>query len=812
MSAEVQPEHYDVYLKIDPSREGFEGRVKVRARASRPVKVLRLNAARLEVRSCRVRAGGREVPCEFRLVPKEELLEVALSEEVSGELEVEVEFSGKYSVDMLGLYTSSWEKGRAAVTQFEECYARRAFPCFDHPSLKARFDVTLEVPDYMEAISNMPPVSAEYLDGWKRVRFKTTPMMPTYLLFFAAGQFVTFPAEDRRVRIVVLPGREKYVDFALKHAHKYLKFFEDYLKVPYPLPKLDLIAVPDFAFGAMENWGAMLFRENLLLHYPGRTTRDGLKRVGLVIAHETAHQWFGDLVSPAGWRYIWLNESFATLLGYRALEAVHPDWNVPEMFVEGAMAGALDRDALVHTVPIELEEESEKVFSPATAPIIYSKGACFLQMLEDYVGPGALAEAFRRYLERHAYGAASSDDFWRAVREASGRDISRFVQCWTRQRGYPLVTVEPDGTIRQERFTYLGEKSGELWVLPLRVGEHAGTEWRVKTVVLDSREAKLDVEWPALVNFGRRSIARVYYAGKLLGEVLELLEKGAVPAADRWGLQDDYFALVLAGRLDLNGYLDLVEKRLKKEKSLLVVSSVASNVGRLVRVFAGTPIADRAEKALGAFLESVLSEIGWEPREGEPIDYGIARGIALSRLASLGHKDALSRCLDTFDKVLRGQEVDPDLRQAAFAAAAHQLMYDELLGIYRTTDSEAERVSVLRALSTMPDPDKLRQFLQYVLEKVPLRIRFIPLALALLNKHLVRTAWDWLTSNLDALLKLPTPHLENVIDVVTPFACIGREEDAKKLLTTHDKLKTLLAVPSTLEKLEVYSRLYNRYT
>ncbi len=811
MTAEVVPEHYDVFLRVDPLREGFEGRVRIRAKAAKPVSSFSLNASGLEIKSCRVRAGDREVKCEFRLVPEKELLEVKLGEEVSGELEVEVEFSGKYSGDMLGLYTSSWERGRAAVTQFEERFARRAFPCFDHPSLKARFDVTLEVPDFMEAFSNMPPVSAEYVNGWKRVRFRTTPAMPTYLLFFGVGQFVTFPSEDRRVRIVVLPGRERYVDFALKHAYRYLRFFEEYFKVPYPLPKLDLLAVPDFAFGAMENWGAMLFRENLLLYYPGRTTREGLKRLGEVIAHETAHQWFGDLVSPAGWRYIWLNESFATLLSYKALEAVHPDWNVPEMFVANEMEAALYRDALKSTVPIELEKESEKVFGPATSAIIYCKGACFLQMLEDYVGGEAFAKALRRYLEAHKYGSATSEDFWRAVREASGVDVSRFVESWTRQRGYPLIVVEPDGTLRQERFTYLPGGEEGVWVIPLKVGEYSGGEWRVKGFVLDSKEARVNVERPALVNFGRRSFARVMYAREMLDQLLELVEEGAVPAVDRWGLQDDYFALALAGRLGLDGYLELVERRLRREGSLLVASSVSRNLKTVAAVLASRPLADKACEVLRSFMEGVLEVVGWEPREGESIDNGILRGLALARLASLGHREALSRCLEMFERAVRGEAVDPDLREAAFVAAAHELRRDELLRIYETTDSEADRALVLRALSEMPDAGEVEKFLGYVLEKVPARLKFIPIVLSAANRAFTRRAWDWVVENLDSMLKLPETYVERIVDAVAPVSCADRPEEARKLLTTHEKLSKLMVVPQTLERLEVYARLYQRY-
>ncbi len=809
----VSPLHYDIHLKVDPRVEDFRGSVRILVEAEEPVEEVALNSLELKIEKCRVLKEEREIPCSFE--PSGDELKIKLGEKLSGSFTLEIDFAGKFSEKMVGLYRSKWEKGYIAVTQFEEAYARMAFPCFDHPRFKTTFDVTLEVPEFFEAVSNMKPVEITFKDGWKKVRFARTPKMPTYLLFFGVGPFRIYPSKDERVRVVALPCREKYADFALEYAYRYLSFFEEYLKYPYMLPKLDLITVPDFVFGAMENWGAITFRENLLLYYPGRTSKMALKSIGEVIAHEIIHHWFGNLVSPKGWRYIWLNESFATLLSYKALAKVHPEWNVEEMFILNEALGALDRDSLVETHAIELEvsEEAKEIITASTAPIIYNKGACVLSMFEDYVGAEVFARGLKRYLEKFEYGSASSEDFWNTMRKVSGMDVDKFVNCWIKRKGYPLIVVERrNGTVllRQKRFTYLGSGDGSKWVIPLKIGVLEGGEWKVRRVLMEECEVEVEAKGPILVNFGRSSFARVKYGDDLLEELAELVKEGRIPSVDRWGLQDDFYALTLAGEYGVKEYLEFVKENYRGEDSLLVAWSVLSNIASLKMIFVDKGLLSELERVEEEFLDGVLGKIGWKAWEGEPFDYSILRGVAISNLAGLGREDALKLGLSLFEDVLENRPVDPDLRYAAFRSAAHSLKYSELLKIYEETDSETERIMVLRALSRLPDRDRLEEFLSYALEKVPVRIRYIPVASSVSNKVFTRRSWDWFKENLDALSKLPPIHLERIVNALVPFACIGREEEAEELLKTDEALKKLSIVPATLERLRVYSRLYSK--
>ena len=809
----ILPLHYDIYLKVDPRVEDFEGRVKISVKAEEKINEVTLNSLELKIKKCKAVKNGRSIPCNFEV--KEDELKVKLGEKLSGLFTLEIEFTGKLSDKMVGLYRSKWEKGYIAVTQFEETHARRAFPCFDHPRFKATFDVVLEVPEFFEAISNMNPIEISFNNGWKKVRFARTPKMPTYLLFFGVGPFRIYPSEDPRVRVAALPCREKYMDFALENAYKYVRFFEEYLKYPYMLPKLDLITVPDFIYGAMENWGAITFRENLLLYYPGKTSKSALKRIGEVIAHEIIHHWFGNLVSPKGWRYIWLNESFATLLSYKALAKVHPEWNVEEMFILNETLGALDRDSLVETHPIELEvsEEAKEIITASTAPIIYNKGACILAMFEDYTGPEVFVRGLNKYLKKFEYGNASSDDFWNTMKEVSGLNVEKFVDCWIRQKGYPIVVVEEKNgkfLLKQRKFTYMGLRDDAKWIIPLKIGVFENGEWKTHRLVLEEERVEVDAKAPVLVNFGRGGFVRVKYSDSLLDNLARLAREKKLASVDRWGLQDDLFALTLAGNFDVREYLKFVKENYGREDSFLVAWSILRNLALLKNVFVDRELFSEIENIEEWFLNSILEKIRWEPQHGEPFDYSIVRGLAVSSLASMGEKDALKFGLELFEHIIENKEVDPDLRYSAFCAAAYKLRYEDLLKVYEKTDSETERIMVLQALTKMPSVDRLEEYLDYVLEKVPVRIKFVPLTLISSNNMYTRRSWEWFNAHLEALSKLPSIHLERIVNAVVPFACIGREEEAEKLLKTNDALKKLSIIPATLERLKVYSRLYHK--
>jgi len=424
------PIHYTLRLEPDLDHFTFTGEAEIHLQGSAPSDRIILNALDLTIRTCTLVQDGTPRPCAFALVPEAEQLVVTLPTEASGSVRVRIAYSGEINNRMAGFYRSAYGSEHApqfiGVTQFQESDARRAFPCFDHPVHKATFAIEMRIDPDQTAVSNCAVADTRMLPGGKRrVRFAQTPKMSTYLVFWGVGGFKIAPdALDPRVRTVVLPGREAFAAYGLDFGRKALAFCEAYFAVAYPLAKLDLIAVPDFAYGAMENWGAITFRENLLLHDPSTTSRADEERICEVIAHEIVHQWFGNLVTPSEWKFLWLNESFATYFGFGVVAHHYPEWDTWHQFLNTMTAPAMDRDALAETFPIEIPGGSHVVINAATAPIIYNKGGGLLRQIEGYIGSDLFRKGLRYYLEQHAYACASSRDLWEAFEKASEKPVT----------------------------------------------------------------------------------------------------------------------------------------------------------------------------------------------------------------------------------------------------------------------------------------------------------------------------------------------------------------------------------------------------
>ena len=346
------PVNYKIHLEPDLVNFTFAGTAEILFEAQQPTAEIVLDLLEIEIGRCRILQNDDSVDCAFSIDPSKEELRIALPEPLSGAIRLAIDYQGLINDAMAGFYRSKYsyqdQTGYMAVTQFEESDARRALPCMDHPARKATFDIAMDIDSHLVAISNGAVKETRMLDtGKMRVTFEQTPKMSTYLVFFGVGEFEFTPDEkDDRVRVATLPGMQEFAHFGADLGRKSLEFCESYYGIAYPLPKMDLIAIPDFAFGAMENWGAITFRENLLLHYPDVTSKSGEERIFEVIAHEIAHQWFGNLVTPSDWKYLWLNESFATFFGFGVVDHYYPQWDTWQQFLY-SMTGPADRKSVV---------------------------------------------------------------------------------------------------------------------------------------------------------------------------------------------------------------------------------------------------------------------------------------------------------------------------------------------------------------------------------------------------------------------------------------------------------------------------------
>src|SRR5438477_668578 len=485
---QVVPLEYSIRIVPDLNKLTFSGSETIKIKASTPVHELVLNSAELEITKASV-DGTQLAPDAIKLDANEELLTIALPDELPpGEHLLGLEFNGKITPKGRGLYYMPYQehgtgaKKMALGTQFEPSDARRFFPCWDEPSFRARFQLAAFLPENWLAVSNMPVESERKIDIGKEVRFQPTPSMSSYLNVFVAGELdlIQTKAAGTQIRVIATKGKSEWGRYALESTAQILQYYNDYFGVSYPLPKLDQIAIPGGFGGAMENWGGITYYESALLFDPKKSSAATRQRIYEVIAHETAHQWFGDLVTMAWWDNLWLNEGFASWMGSKCTAHFNPQWevwlekNIPrdptrrtgiskELEMEG------DARSTTHAIqqPVANESDANSAFDDIT----YRKGQSFLRMLESFLGEAAFRDGIRRYIAAHKYSNSTTADLWNALSEASGKPVGEIAAAWTEQPGFPVVIMKRDGekiSLSQERFTINFPNAPALeWKIPL---------------------------------------------------------------------------------------------------------------------------------------------------------------------------------------------------------------------------------------------------------------------------------------------------------------------------------------------------------
>ncbi|UCH23189.1 MAG: M1 family metallopeptidase [Deltaproteobacteria bacterium] len=821
---EFEPINYKMHLEPDLVKFKFSGRVEIRLATTRLVDGIVLNALDLSVWSCKVKLNNGFVVCPFRVDPEKEEIHLSLPREMTGEITVQIDYEGLINNKMAGFYRSEYQTNGEtkfiAITQFEESDARRAFPCLDHPAKKATFDIAMTIDENLVAISNGSVKADQSLgDGKKRVTFHQTPKMSTYLVFLGVGELDIIESPiDKRVRVAAVPDMAKYGQFGLEFGVKALKFCEEFYQIPYPLPKMDLIAIPDFAFGAMENWGAITFRENLLLHYPDITSRSGLEGICEVIAHEIAHQWFGNLVTPSDWQYLWLNESFATYFGYGVVDHYHPEWGVWEQFLNGQTAGALARDALHENFAIEIPGGEHVVINTSTAPIIYSKGGSILRQVQGYVGKDNFRNGLSRYLKRHAYANASSHHLWEALEEVSDKPVTEMMQSWIEQPGFPIVAVERKGKklyLTQKRFTYLPNTSDQKWLIPIRVliFDSKGGSKEMATLLDDTQvDINLGADVAAYkVNSGQTGFYRVKYnTPSDFEEIGKLVQKKQLSVEDRWGLQNDLYALLRCGQAPIDDYLDFLSNY-QNEDAFLPLSSIADNLFQAHLI-----LDDNQKKKIAvigkALLETTLETMGYNPTPEESHTTSILRDQIIFQAVAYGSERTAEFAADKFNSLFRGDNLHPDIQKSIYqvgALTAGANAYEWLVERLQSSQSEHERMNILTALGCFNDKDLIHRALQYVLDQVPPRNKFIPIVAMAANPYAVDYLWDWYVSHLTELEQFHPMLYERVIAAIVPMSGMKRKEEVSEFFSQYldQNPKPRDIVKLSLEKLEINLRM-----
>ncbi|MFM7224761.1 MAG: M1 family metallopeptidase [Actinomycetota bacterium] len=705
----VRPSRYDLVIRPDLDTATFTGSVRIACAAVAPVTEIVLHAREIDVTLTGVEVGGATVAATLTADPATERLVIALGAAAGpGPLVVELAFAGAISPGMLGFYRSTFTgpDGTPQVlgaTQFEAPHARAAFPCFDEPEFKAVFAVTLEVAEGLLALANGPETDREALgDGRVRVRFADTIPMSTYLVAWVVGPLeITDPVDAGgvAVRVAHVPGKGHLTAFALDLAAFTIPFFADYYGIPHPGPKCDLVALPDFSFGAMENLGCVTFRETRLLVDPEQATLDEMAAAALTIVHEIAHMWFGDLVTMKWWNGIWLNEAFATFMEHVGVDAYRPDWRPWDDFATGR-AAAFDVDALASTRTVEYE-----VHTPADADgmfdvLTYQKGGSVLRMLERWLGPERFRDGVRTYLDRHRLGNTETTDLWDAIEAETGEPVRRIMGSWIDQPGFPVVR-RADDTLRQARFTYSPGTEPVTYAVPVVARVHHDGTTETRRVLLGAEPAPFAVPADALVvlDDGGEGFFRV---GATVTERTRLLDAGVLAPLERYKLIDDCWAEVLAGTSTAADLLACAE-RLTDERELVVWRGLVAHLRGAGRLVVG-PALDAYRARVATIAGPAFARLGFVPAADDDDRTRQLRGLVISLLGAFAQEPTV--VARAHELVAAGTPGDADVAAAAVGIVAHTggpAEFDTFVARAGDPTNPQEQLRYLYALGDFPD-------------------------------------------------------------------------------------------------------------
>ncbi len=838
MQPGVRPINYELEFEPDLRRARFSGRARIRFLCERPVSSLRLDAAELEI--TRAAVGARAAAPRRAAVSADagaERLDVDLGGAVRGEAALELEFAGTLNDRLLGFYRSTYTSGgrtsHLATTQFEAADARRAFPCWDEPAAKATFDVSIVARDGLQAISNMPVRSRKRLPGGRiRHSFATTPPMSTYLVYLGVGdfEFLTGRQDGVTVRVATVPGSREKGRYALGEAKRLLGMYGKYFGIPYPLPKLDLIAIPDFAAGAMENWGAITFREALLLYDPKNSSTRTKQYISEVVSHEIAHQWFGNLVTMKWWNDLWLNESFATFMATKFVHAAHPEWEMWEQFTQEAANAAMSLDALRSSHPIDVKVGSPAEIREIFDAISYDKGGCILRMLEDHVTEAAFRRGLRRYLKEFAYGNASGSDLWEAIGRAARLPVAALVGAWLRKAGFPLLEARGSAaaggarTVRlsQKRFLALGGRGGGggKWPIPVSFGLAGGGGRGPRKggrLLLEGRTGAARLEGAGsgfVANSGRRGFYRVRYDQGALLDIRHAVSRMAIPAADRWGVQNDMHALCIAGLEPLRAYLELADAY-GDEESYMVNADLSANLASLWLRTYGEPCAGLVAGRAARHFGRLLGRLGWDAKRGERHSDALLRGPAISALGRLGDAGVAAEASRRLGAYLDGAgPLAADLREPVYSAAAWNAggrgsaLHRKMVAAYKRAGSQEEKARILGGgLCSFRDEGLLRRTLEFALgHHVRSQNVHVPIVRAAANPLGRGILWPWLKSNWRAVSSKAgrgNPLLARIVSSLSAAAGEDSRRDIEGFFAENPAPGTERALRQALERIRI---------
>jgi aminopeptidase N len=801
----VVPEHYQVHLNPSIAAATYTGDEIIAVRLLKPATEITLNAIEINFKEVTIAAEGKTQTATVSVNSKAETATLTVAEQIpAGPAAIHITFSAALNDQLRGFYLSKGKNRNYATTQMEPTDARRAFPCFDEPAMKATFDVTTTVDKGDIAFSNGKVISDVPGPGEDKhtVTFATTPRMSTYLVALVVGDFQCLEgsSEGVPIRVCATPDKKDLVKAALPMAEQILHFYNQYYSIKYPYGKLDVLAVPDFSAGAMENTAAITYRETLLFINDRTASQEDYKYVADVLAHEMAHQWFGDLVTMKWWNDVWLNEGFATWMSPKPVRDGHPEWNNRINEAENDN-DAKNKDSLKATPAIRSPaQDPNQIGEMFDSSIAYNKTAAILRMVENYVGPEIFREGVNQYLEKHAYGNATSEDFWNTLAATSRKPVDRIMAGFVQQPGVPLVSVasscknnKTEVTLSQRRFfvdrSSFEAGAEEKWEIPVCVKNAQGKSCQLLRAKSQTFSLEGCSPW-LFADVDSNGYYRNQYSAENLHALAAVAEKD-LTAEERLSLVSDEWNLVRAGQGTVADYLALVEG-LKQDRERAVWAAVGRQL-RYIHTFLLTD-ADRPqyEAWVRDLLAPAMNELTLNPRSGDSADIKAVRAEIADTLANAGRDATLVRQLtELVPQIMKdASTVDPYLVPVAVKAAAQHgdaALYEQYRAKLKSAQTPDEYYLYLSALPSFPQPELAKQNLDFVLTP---EIRnqdatgFMQTLLATPTSG--PQAWDFLKTNWTTLQsKLSSYTKDEVVAGLSAFCDAGMRDDIKGFFATH---------------------------
>ncbi len=739
---------------MEREQRHFHGTVIIQGASTE--QTIQLHAHRLHILS----ASIDDAPATFTH-GEHDILSLSTPDLQPGNHTLSLEFEGKITNPMHGLYPCYFkidgQNAELLATQFESHHAREVFPCIDEPEAKATFDLTLESEARVAVIGNTP-IKEQHSEGDKLITsFKTTPVMSTYLLAWVAGPLDRAQATTKDgilVSAYATQGKGHQLAYALDATVRQLEFMNEYFSVPYPLSKCDIIALPDFSAGAMENWGCITFRENLMLVDEHSSTRTR-QFVTMVVAHELAHQWFGDLVTMRWWNDLWLNESFANWMEYFVPSQLYPQWQLMTQYYDDETAFAIKRDSLASVQKIQQEvhtpEEIQALFDPA---IVYAKGGSLINMLHAHLGDEPFRKGLRLYFERHKYSNTEANNLWQTWGETSGQNVMAFMNPWITQAGLPVITVgvgDQTVNLHQQRF-FSSPQHGEMpdqtnWPIPLLSDQ-------LDTPMLQAPTASIQLtsrDRPLLLNQGRTGYYLTQYDEVHMAKLATEVQAGNLSVIDRTGLLSDNLNLSEAGLQSLLTTLKLLDSY-QGEDSFAAWGPISSIIETL-KIFAGDDEAMlvQVRSFVQGLAQSQYQRLGWAPIKDEPYFDELLRPLIIAHLSYAEDQQVITKLQDMFAQATTPSDIWGDIRATTFAVSmkfGDKSAFDKLLEWYRASSSAEQRTQLAAGLTASRNPQLIQRALDLLTtDDVKLQDLFYWVRGLVANRFARDQTWRWMQDN-----------------------------------------------------------------